>query len=415
MTKGLNRTATALLALGCCMGAGFVASNGLADVPQAPRLIDSNSEAEPETAGGNPVLRDYLRGHAQHGWNEGQIGKPEEFWNQKVTSLPVDPTSASVTQYLGYVSRGDKSDPSTEFFGQFDMGSAALDQAYSHNVLIADSNTPKYEYTERTISNGFREDDVFVPHCDRLRMPVPVGGRLQNEFDYQCTTQGDCHLYVLNPDTGILYEQWRAYNPGPDPRQYTGGCSTSWDLTVKQPPELRGLSCTSANAAGVPYTPMIVTPGEIKAGVIRHALAFTMPNAWVQRDVYARPATHNPLRSQTWGQPEAAPGTPMLYGSRFRLRSNFVIDPSWPPALQVVLQALKDYGMFHIDGGPRMIITSNDYLSEHTWIQSDINLRPYDLTQTSNITWSDFELVSDSRNINSMNDIQCSRDPVYEF
>jgi len=406
--------------------AGFCASSLLsvqADVPRAPRLIDSSvvtppveAPAAPESVTqGNPLLRDYLRGNTLHGWQEGQLGKPTEFWNQKITDLPVDSTSRDVTQYLAYISRSDRSDAGSEFFAQFDMGKDALGERYSHNVLTADSETPMYEFTPRLASLGFPHDDFFTPHCDRIRMPVPVGGKIQNEADYRCTTDSDCHLYVVNSESGKLYEQWRAFNPGPDPESYNGGCANFWDLSVEQEPNLRGLSCSSANAAGIPYIPMLITPGEIKVGVIKHSLAFTMPNGWVQRDKYARPATHNPLRSPGWGEAEAGPGIPMLYGSRFRLRANFVIDPSWPKGLRVIMQALKDYGMIHIDGGPRMIITSNDSLSEHSWTDPDINLNPFDLTGIGKLSWEDFELVSDSAAAGSMNDVSCSRTPINEF
>ena len=388
-----------------------------ADVPLAPKLLDSASAESPsdDDDGSNSVLRDYLRGNELFDWRPGQMGKPTEFWNQKVNALPVNPTSDAVTRYLGYLSRGDKSDPSSEFFGQFDMGKDDQGERYSHNVLTVDNETPMYEFTPRLASLGFPHDEFFATHCDRILMPVPEGGRIQNEADYRCTSDSDCHLYAVNTETGKLYEQWRAFNPGPDPSDYNGGCANSWDLSVEQDPDLRGLSCSSANAAGIPYIPMLVTPGEIKAGVIKHSLAFTMLNGWVERDLYARPATHNPLRRPGYGEPDSAPGSPMLYGSRFRLRGDFAIDPNWPQALKVILQALKDYGMIHIDGGPRMIITSNDSLSEHNWSDPDINLNPFDLTGIADIHWEDMELVSDPAQVGSMNDTNCSRTPINEF
>ena len=395
-----------------------------ADVPSAPVLLDGAAPAPAPTpiapapvqgADGDEVLRPYLRGNEVHGWQRGQLGKPTEFWNQRVDEAPVDPTSAAVIEYLGYVSRSDKSDPSSEFFAQFDLGKKAFNENYSHNVLEADNSTPLYSFEPRLKSLGYDYDEFYTPHCDRILMPVPEGGRLQNEADYECTTNGDCHLYVVNSQNGKVYEQWRAHNPGPDPSQYNGGCANYWDLSVEQPKDLRGLSCTSANAAGIPYVPLLVSPGEIKEGVIRHALAFTMPNGWVERDVYARPATHNPLFSAGWGSAEAGPGQPMLYGSRFRLRKSFEIKPEWPGAIKVILQALKDYGMLHIDGGPRMIILSNDSQSPFGWTDPDINLNPFDLTGKAGLAWQDFELVSDSSDIGSMVDTKCSRTPINEF
>jgi serine/threonine-protein kinase len=407
---------SALLVMGLLMLA-LSAARIAADVPVAPRLLSDGAlvakKAEAEVPGKH--LRNYLRGNSMHGWNLGQLGKPTEFWNQRVDALPVDATSQEVTQYLGYVSRKDKTDSSSEFFGQFDMGKKVNGENYSHNVLEADNSTPLYPFRPRLLKDGFRQDDFFAAHCDKILMPVPAGGRLQNEADYRCTTDSDCHLYVVNTENGRIYEQWRAFNPGPDLTAYSGGCANYWDLSKEQEPNLRGLSCSSANAAGLPYIPLLVTPGEIKEGVIRHALAFTLPNAWVRRDLYVRPATHNPLRSAGWGNAESAPGTPMLYGSRFRLRGDFTIDSQWPAALRVILQALKDYGMFHIDGGARMIITSNDALSAHSWEDPEIQLNPFDLTGKAGLNWADFELVSDATNLGSMANRECVRKPIEEF
>ena len=130
----------------------------------------------------------------------------------------------------------------------------------------------------------------------------------------------------------------------------------------------------------------------------------------MQRDVYARPATHNPIVTSRWGEAVQVPNaTPMMYGSRFRLKKNFNIDANLPPALKIILQAMKDYGMFHIDGGPRMVITSNDAYSPHTWDDPDVFLNPFDFFK-ADISWDDMELVSDYNNIGDMRDGNCKRE-----
>ena len=380
-----------------------------------PAQRPTQSTANTLPAPGNAHRRRYLQGNTRFGWEPGQLGKPDEFWNRRVNRLPVNADSTAVTRYLAQVSRNDPEDPESEFFGQFDLGKKANGENYSFHILESDATTPRYDFTRRLTRNGYPEDEFYAPHCDRIAMPVPPNGRLQGEADYRCAGDGDCHLYVVDSANGRLYEQWRADNPGPDKRNYAGGCTNVWDLSVTQNKELRGLSCTSANAAGLPYIPLLVTPGEIKAGVIRHALAFTLPNAWVERDNYARPATHNPLVSSRWGDAASAPGQPMRYGSHFRLDQGFRISPQWPAALRVILQALKDYGMYHIDGGPRMIITSNDAFSAHSWNDPDIALNPHDLTQIARLSWNDFELVSAAGAVGSMNRRVCRRKQVVEM
>lgn len=421
LTQCILLSTSALLLSACAAGADNDLSTQTAaarphkavlSVPGANPI--SAGETPDENAAVNAYRRSYLQGNRLHGWEPGQLGKPEEFWNQRVNRLPVNPESNAVTRYLSHVSRKDPADPRSEFFGQFDLGKKANGENYSFHILESDTTTPRYDFRLRLTRNGFPEDEFYTPHCDRIAMPVPANGRLQGEADYRCTGGGDCHLYVVDSAAGRLYEQWRADNPGADKRAYVGGCTNVWDLREVQDENLRGLSCTSANAAGLPYIPLLVTPGEIKAGVIRHALAFTLPNGWVERDTYARPATHNPLVSSRWGNAEPGPGQPMRYGSHFRLDQGFRISPRWPASLRVILQALKDYGMYHIDGGPRMIITSNDAFSEHSWNDPDIALNPYDMTQIARLSWKDFELISVAGRVGRMDRQGCRRRQIVE-
>ncbi len=393
------------------------AVNGVQSNAVTPSTIGNSTtsdiaspEITPDVTPELEVLRPYLRGNAQFGWQPGQVGRPEEFWNRRIDHLPVNPESSAVTTYLSHVSLNDKEDPNSgEFVAQFDFGTKADGNNYSIHILESDANTPRYDFTPRQRGNGFSEDEFWIPHCDRIAMPVPENGRLQGEADYQCNGGGDCHLYVVASHEGRIYEQWRADNPGPNRRKYAGGCTTVWDLSEPQHKNLRGLSCASGNASGIPYIPLLITPGEIKAGVIRHGIAFTLPNGWVERDTYARPATHNPLVSSRWGKHLPAPGQPMRYGSHFRLSKEFQISPEWPPALKVILQALKDYGMYHIDGGPRMIVASHDAFSAHHWRDPDILLNPHDLTQIAHLSWKDFELISAEGETGSMVRRNCSR------
>ncbi len=382
------------------------AATATATVPRSATSVPEFNPA-PEPTGDSAVLRPYLRGNSTYGWQPGQLGKPEEFWNQRVNNKPVNSDSQAVTDYMSYVTRENKSDPATELFGRFDLGKKANNENYSIHVLEADANTQRYDFTPRF-------DQFWRPHCDRIAMPVPENGRLQGQPGYQCEGSGDCHLYVVDASAGRVYEQYRAHNPGPNRRRYLGGCTNVWDLRTVQPKNLRGLSCTSANAAGIPYVPLLVTPGEIKRGVIRHALAFTMPNGFVERDRYARPATHNPIVSARWGKAIQGPGQPMRYGSHFRLKPEFNISPDWPPSLRVVLQALKDYGMYHIDGGPRMIVLTNDAFSPYHWDDPDIALNPRDLNEVADVSWKDFELISTQDEFGSMRRSDCNRRSVTE-
>ena len=83
----------------------------------------------------------------------------------------------------------------------------------------------------------------------------------------------------------------------------------------------------------------VVLYDALAAGEIRHAIRFTAPQT---RNTYAWPARHY-ASSHTGAQ-----YPPM--GQRFRLKSNFDISP-YSPEVQVILTALKKYGMILADNG----------------------------------------------------------------
>ena len=97
---------------------------------------------------------------------------------------------------------------------------------------------------------------------------------------------------------------------------------------------------TSADAAGLPIFPGLVRYEEvIEKGVINHALRFTVQNS---RNAFIHPATHGASDSYNINYP------PM--GMRVRLKAGFDIT-GFSPQIQVILKALKKYGMFVADNG----------------------------------------------------------------
>lgn len=122
---------------------------------------------------------------------------------------------------------------------------------------------------------------------------------------------------------------------------------------------LRTQGWTSADAAGLPILPGLVRYDEVASGEIRHALRFTVPDT--RRD-YVWPARH--YASSLTG----AQYPPM--GQRFRLRAQFDIS-GFSASVQVILQALKTYGMILADNGSPWFISGvpdehwdNDALAE---------------------------------------------------
>lgn len=272
---------------------------------------------------------------------------------QDVSGADLDPDSADITQWL-------------EDNGGWGLGRLQID--FSIEVLQADGATP-YETFVQT-------GDFYDPDCDAVMMPVPAGGALEGETGYECLSDGDCHLIVVDRQTDRLFEMWRANISG---GTFYGGCLAAWDMTRVYPPEGRGEQCTSADAAGFPIAPLLFTADEVAAGEIAHAIRFILPNPRMRAGVYVRPASHA-------GGP-SGPAPAPVYGSRWRLRADYDLAGLPSDGARVVAQALKTYGMALADGGSVALTGQSDRSTTAKW---DGLLDPRDL---DTIQPTDFEVV----------------------
>src|SRR5512132_606120 len=125
------------------------------------------------------------------------------------------------------------------------------------------------------------------------------------------------------------------------------------------PAWLRPETWTSADAAGLPILPGLARYDEVAAGAITHALRFTAPQT---RHAYIWPARHQ--ASDLTG----AQYPPM--GQRFRLKADYAIG-GFSPEVQVILRAMKKYGLILADNGSPWYISGvpderwdNDMLHE---------------------------------------------------
>src|SRR5262249_32963612 len=108
---------------------------------------------------------------------------------------------------------------------------------------------------------------------------------------------------------------------------------------------LRPAGWTSADAAGLPIMPGLVTYEEVQSGEIKHAIRFTVPQS---RHAYVWPARH--YASSLTGTQD-----PRM-GERFRLKASG--DTSGYPAdVQVILRAMKKYGIIMADNGSAWYIS----------------------------------------------------------
>ncbi len=247
---------------------------------------------------------------------------------QDVSGATPDPSSAQIINHLQAAG------------GWGGSGKFQID--FSITILHADSTVTPRPFTQAA---GY-----YSPDCDVTTVPIPPGGNAEGSTDYACdASQNDCHVLVYQGTR--LYE---LYNTNIAGGQATGSpfttlCEVVWDLTHDYwqsvpagMPYSRGDQCTSADAAGMPIAPLLVTGSELQAGVVPHALRFILPNADIRSGVYVHPGTHI-------GGPTGDALMPP-YAAHFRLQSTF--DTSGlTPAARAVAVALQKYGMFLDDGG----------------------------------------------------------------
>jgi hypothetical protein len=176
---------------------------------------------------------------------------------------------------------------------------------------------------------------------------------------------GDRHAIAIDTDNCTLYELYRAFPQG---SSWTGDSGAIYDLRSNA---LRPASWTSADAAGLPIMPGLVTFDELATGEIRHAIRFTAPQT---RREYVWPARHY-ASSLTGTQ------YPRM-GERFRLKASFNIA-GFPADVQVILKAMKKYGIILADNGSAWYISGKP---DPRW--NDDNLH-----RLSQLLGSNFEAV----------------------
>jgi len=192
--------------------------------------------------------------------------------------------------------------------------------------------------------------------------PVPADAPIEGGPD----STGDRHVLVVDTENCMLYELGKAY-PQSD-GSWNAQVGVVFDLTSN---ELRPDTWTSADAAGLPMYPLLVRYDEVASGRITHAIRFTAPST---QKAHVWPARHDASSITSLDYP------PM--GQRFRLKGDFDIS-GFSPEVQVILQAMKEYGMILADNGSSWFITG---APDGRWNNDDLHA-------LHNIPGSAFEAV----------------------
>jgi FG-GAP-like repeat len=184
--------------------------------------------------------------------------------------------------------------------------------------------------------------------------PIPPNAPIEGG----ASSSGDRHVLVIETSNCILYETGNAY-PQNGGASWTGFSGARWDLKSNA---LRTAGWTSADAAGLPIFPGLARWEEVAAGEINHALRFTVPAT--RKGIYQWPATH-------WATNLADNANNPMMGARFRLKANFNIS-GFNPSTQVILRALKKYGMLLADNGSPWYISGMSNVNWPSAVLSDI-------------------------------------------
>jgi hypothetical protein len=295
--------------------------------------------------GGTPSLVCSVMSAGQGGSLNGFVPFPaDNLWNEDISAAPVDPNSAALIGFIG-ASIGVHPD-----FGAGQFAGSIIGIPY----IVVDS-------TQGPVSINLTD---FSDESDPGPMPIPVTALIEGDPN----PSGDQHVLVLDNSNCFLYE---LYNASPSATSWSAASTAVWDLTAD---EQRPYTWTSADAAGLPIFPGLARYDEVAAGQINHALRFTLRSS---RAAFVPPASHWAANSTN------ANAAPM--GMRMRLKASF--DSSgFSAANQVILAALKKYGMIMADNGSSMYISG---APDDRWNNDDLH-------NLGSVAASDFDVIQTS-------------------
>ncbi len=237
-----------------------------------------------------------------------------DAWNQDVSNEPVDPNSSTLIQRCGTGNLHP------------DFGTVWNGAPNGIPYVVVSGQQGR-------VPVSFEYNDESDPGPYPVPANAPIEGGPQSS--------GDRHVLIVDRDNWKLYELFAAYpvNGG----GWRAGSGAIFDLNTNT---MRPAGWTSADAAGLPIFPGLVRYDEVvERREIRHALRFTCA---ATRRAYVHPARH-------YASSRTDPAYPPM-GMRVRLRADYDIT-SFPQEVQVILVALKRYGMLLADNGSAWFIS----------------------------------------------------------
>ncbi|PYV01367.1 MAG: hypothetical protein DMG26_13725 [Acidobacteria bacterium] len=253
------------------------------------------------------------------------------LWNMDISAAPVDPNSDNIINFIG---------STVTLHPDFGAGTFQR-QTIGIPYQVVDTATQAMV----NVTLG-----LYADESDPGPMPIPSNALIEG---YPKPGNGDRHVLTLDRRGCWLYELYHASQSRKG--AWSADSSAIWDMTIN---EQRPYTWTSADAAGLPIFVGLARYDEVAAGAINHALRYTVPTT--QR-AFVAPASH-------W----ASTG----------LKAALDIS-GFPADDQVILTALKRYGMILADNGSAVFISG---VPDDRWNNTDLNM-------LKTITASNFEVV----------------------
>jgi hypothetical protein len=285
-------------------------------------------------------------------------------WNTDISQSQVDPNSTAIINYIG--------------------STVGLHADFGSGLYNGSNIGIPYVIVDGTQA-GVNITAQYSDESDSGPMPIPANAPIEG---YPNPGDGDRHVLVLDNVNCFLYELYSSY-PNADGSWSTGSAAV-WDLLSN---EQRPWTWTSADAAGLPIFPGLVRYDEVAAGQIQHVIRFTLQNS---RAAFVPPASH---WAATTSNANAAP-----MGMRMRLKPSFDVS-GYSAANQVILNAMKKYGIIMADNGSSMYISG---APDSRWDNSDLH-------NLGNVTAGNFEVVQMSPIYTSANVPQGAAPTISSF
>ncbi len=276
-----------------------------------------------------------------------EIFPANNAWNEDISTMPVDTYSSNIIRHF-------RTSPVKADFGSGKYQGAPIGIPF---VAVCGQ---QQKYMVKFRANGY--DGNYGNESDKGPYAIPLDAPIEGNG------KGDSHVIAVDKDSGILYE---LYNASVAVDHWEASSGAIFHLNSNK---LRHIGWTSADAAGLPIFAGLVRYDELDKGVIDHAIRFTLESS----NVY--PGFISPARHKVNSSGQLHQSLP--FGARIRLKANYDIS-SFSPHNQIILTAMKKYGLMLADIGSNMFISG---APDPRWNNDE-------LRELLRVTGSDFEVV----------------------